>query len=220
MKLAQAGVKMGCHHCKGSLACCRVHGSGSSRDVEQALQLARESAAQGSKYGLYMMGYFIMGLGSVGPALCAKYGFKEKEEDERAAVYFRQACDLGLVEAFNELAFLLQNSNSVAKDTKEAFRLYTIAAGFGHPAANEGVGYFLLRGIGTSVDKAAAGRHLKVAAELGCVAAPRMLLECEDPSPDSSAKKVRLPLWMRVHKHVITTSHTQFCCDAAAAARA
>ena len=189
---------MGCYHCKGALACCLAHGWGGSRDAEKALQLAQESAGQGSKYGLYMMGYFVMGLGSLGKDVSAKYGFREKEEDERAAVYFRQACDLGLVEAFNELAFLLQNSNSVAKDSKEAFRLYTIAAGFGHPAANEGVGYFLLRGIGTSVDKAAAARHLKVAAELGCVAAPRMLLECQDPSHDTSAKKVRVSLRFRV----------------------
>jgi hypothetical protein len=52
----------------------------------------------------------------------------------------------------------------------------------------------LLRGLGTPVDKVAAARHLKVAAASGCMAALRLLPECEDAVRDASEKVVRATL--------------------------
>jgi TPR repeat protein len=195
-QLAYAGAQVGCHHCKGALACCLVHGWGTERDADQGLKLAKESLFQGSKYGNYMWGYCLLGLGNIDEAVGVKHCNNPKQDSHHAGLYLSAASDLGLVEAHNELAFAYQSIDAF-RDLSDAYRLYCQAADFGHPAAIESAGYCLLRGVGTHVDIVAAARHLKVAAESGCIGALRLLLECEDASRDTSADKVRatLQLW-------------------------
>lgn len=192
-------MQAGCHHCKGALACCLLHGWGTERDVDQALALAKESSTQGSKYGNYMLGYALSGLCDIDDALFVKHGVKEQHKAEQAGMLFSAASDSGLVEAHYELAHAFQSKDAF-QNPEHVFRLCCQAADFGHPAAHESVGYFLLRGTGAPVDKVAAARHLKAAAESGCMGALRLLSECESvpkniyTSRDSSGNQVRIAL--------------------------
>jgi TPR repeat protein len=195
-QIALAGVRAGCHHCKGALACCLLHGWGSERDVDHALALAKESSTQGSKYGYYMLGYALSDFCGIDDALYVKHGIKEQDKAEQAGMLFSAASDSGLVEAHYELAHAFQSKDAF-QNPEQVFRLCSQAADFGHPAAHESVGYFLLRGTGTRVDKVAAARHLEAAAESGCIGALRLLSECESvpknvyASRDSSGNQVR-----------------------------
>ena len=188
--LAYAGAQAGCHHCKGALACCLAHGWGTSRDIDQALQLTIASSEQSSKFGNYMLGFFISGLGNIDEAQSIKYGMKAKREARLDAFHLSAASDQGLVEGRNELAYHLQHKEA-SRDRERAFHLYSEAASFGHPGANESVGYFLMRGVGTTMDKVAAARYLNIAADAGCLGALRLLLELGDPSRDVSTDMVR-----------------------------
>lgn len=191
-RLANAGVQTGCPHCKGALACCLLHGWGTKKDVDLALKFTKESSAEYSKYGNYLMAYIILGLTNVDAALSTKHGI-QLHDTQRALFLLSSASDQGLVEAHSDLAYASQ-INTAHPDLARVYRLYCQAADFGHPAATECVGHMLLRGLGTPVDKVAAARHLKVAAASGCMAALRLLPECEDAVRDASEKVVRATL--------------------------
>jgi TPR repeat protein len=158
--------------------------------MDLALQLTIASSEQSSKFGNYMLGFFISGLGNIDEALSIKYGMKAKREAKLDAFYLSAASDQGRVEGRNELAYHLQHKEA-SRDRERAFQLYSEAASFGHPGANESVGYFLMRGVGTTMDKVAAARYLNIAADAGCLGALRLLLELGDPSRDVSTDMVR-----------------------------
>jgi hypothetical protein len=158
--------------------------------MDLALQLTIASSEQSSKFGNYMLGFFISGLGNIDEALSMKYGMKAKRETKLDTFYLSAASDQGLVEGRNELAYHLQHKEA-SRDRERAFHLYSQAASFGHPGANESVGYFLMRGVGATMDRVAAERYLNIAAEAGCLGALRLLLELGDPSRDVSIDMVR-----------------------------
>jgi TPR repeat protein len=56
-QLVEQGARLKCSHCLGGLARCLAGGFGCAKDPERCLQLARESAAAGSRYGQYMVGW-------------------------------------------------------------------------------------------------------------------------------------------------------------------
>ena len=55
-QLADSGLRLGCCDCKGALAHCVLYGHGCPENAALALTLARQSAAAGSSFGLYMLG--------------------------------------------------------------------------------------------------------------------------------------------------------------------
>jgi hypothetical protein len=56
LQLADSGVRLGCCDCKGALAHCLLNGHGCAKNAALALTLAQQSAAAGSRFGLYMLG--------------------------------------------------------------------------------------------------------------------------------------------------------------------
>jgi hypothetical protein len=56
LQLADSGVRLGCCDCKGALAHCLLYGYGGAENAALALTLAQQSAAAGSRFGLYMLG--------------------------------------------------------------------------------------------------------------------------------------------------------------------
>ena len=108
---------MGCNHSKGALAACLAFGRGTCVDSSRALQLARDSAAADSAYGLALLGYMLdMGEGVA--------------HDARAAVacYTRAAHSHGLADAQNSLGSMLESGDGVQKSMEEAARAYRLAA--------------------------------------------------------------------------------------------
>jgi TPR repeat protein len=56
-QLVEQGARLKCCHCQGALSRCLAGGFGCAKDPERCRQLARESAAAGSRYGQYMVGW-------------------------------------------------------------------------------------------------------------------------------------------------------------------
>ena len=94
-RAAREGTRLGCAHSKGVLALCYAWGVGCSRDCTRAMQLARESAVAGSKYGNYTLGR--LHFNGEGGALQA---------DELVVTKFRMAADEQLDAAQWGMGFL------------------------------------------------------------------------------------------------------------------
>ncbi len=54
--LVEKGTRLGCHHCQGVMAFCYGAGVGCETDRVRSLELARESAGRGSRYGQFTLG--------------------------------------------------------------------------------------------------------------------------------------------------------------------
>lgn len=147
---------MGCSHSKGALAACLAFGRGASIDRARALQLARESAADDSAYGLAILGYMLdMGEGA--------------RRDARAAVacYARAAHVHGLADAQNSLGSMLETGDGVTTSKEEAARVYSLAAAQGLAPAMFNLAALYDNGEGVARDEAAAVALYMQAAHLG-----------------------------------------------------
>jgi TPR repeat protein len=116
-KLAAEGNVKGCIHCAGVLSLCLLQGWGVAKDVERARQLARTSAAAGSRYGQFALGTF--------------YEISENEVLETRGQYQLSVAQ-GLDAAQYGLGFYYQFFDG---DNEEALRLYRLAAAQGFDLA-------------------------------------------------------------------------------------
>ena len=126
--LAEEGARFGCHHCQGVLAYClgNCPGCGSSArpdpyvvDETRALELARESAAAGSRYGQHTLGTLL----------------EDANDYAQALLQYRLAAEQGLDDAQCQLGRMYEFGRGVALDHVEALRLYHLAAAQGLPQA-------------------------------------------------------------------------------------
>jgi hypothetical protein len=63
--LVEQGARLKCSHCIGALSRCLIGGFGCVKDAERGRKMAYQSAAAGSKYGQYMVGWLLhTGFGS------------------------------------------------------------------------------------------------------------------------------------------------------------
>ena len=113
-ELAEQGARLGCHHCQGVMAFCYWSGCGCEADDVRSLEMARESAGKGSRYGQ-----------------CA-LGFREGPE---AVAFFRLAAEQGLASAQAKLGEMYDIGYGVVEDIAESQRWYKLAAAQGHPDA-------------------------------------------------------------------------------------
>jgi TPR repeat protein len=198
--IALAGQRMGCTHSKGALAACLAFGRGVSVDRDQALRLARESAAGDSPYGLAILGYMIdMGEGvrrdaqsavacyaraahvhgladaqnSLGSMLESGEGAQQSKE--QAAVMYGLAAAQGLAPAMFNLAALYDNGEGVKKDEHAAASLYMQAASQGHRGAQFTIGFMFERGMGIVKSRSSAVRWYRAAASQGDALAQQAL---------------------------------------------
>ena len=123
-ELAEAGARLGCHHCQGVLAMCYLLGLGCELDEERSLELACESSGKGSRYGQHTLGRW------------HRYGEGGLAVDYAQAVaLYRLAAAQGLDDAQCSLGGMFYYGNGVAQDDAEALRWWQLAAAQGHPPA-------------------------------------------------------------------------------------
>ena len=123
-ELAEEGARLGCHHCQGVMAWCYMWGDGCVKDKARSLELARESAGKGSKYGQHTLGkLYQMGWGGV----AQDYG--------QALALYRLAAAQNLDGAQVRLGEMYDRGDGVAQDLAESLRLYQLAAAQGHREA-------------------------------------------------------------------------------------
>ncbi len=145
-----------CSHCLGCLACCYAEGWGVCRNATRALCLAEKSAAGGSAFGLYMMGWFSEngnGVAVVNRPL--------------ALAYYKHASSLGLAAAHNNAAFMCAHGDGVPRDLGEAIRLYKLAVAQGDSDAQYNLACMLEEGYGTRRDIDQSLQLYTAAAEQG-----------------------------------------------------
>jgi tetratricopeptide (TPR) repeat protein len=128
LKLAKAGVALGCAHSKGALGRCYIWGCGVAADEARGLALGRESEAAGSCFGQYVVG------------LCYRFGWGGVAQDYTEAVpLFRLAAAQGHAHAQFNLGVMFECGQGVAQDRAEAIRLYRLAIAQGHASAHAGL---------------------------------------------------------------------------------
>ncbi|SMF24409.1 TPR repeat [Tistlia consotensis] len=89
----------------------------------------------------------------------------------RAADWYRQAADAGVIAAQNNLALLYAKGEGVPRDLAMAAKLWEQAAVRGHPTAQYNLGLLHLRGEGVERDDAQGAAWIHKAAEAGVPAA-------------------------------------------------
>jgi TPR repeat protein len=156
-ELVEEGARLGCHHCQGVWALCRLYGFGCAKDEAWALALARKSSAEGSKYGQWSLGKLYQnGAGGVAQdyaAAAAQYELAAAQNCDRAQV---------------DLGYMHHNGLGVAKDRAEALRWYMLAAAQGLGSGLKGIGWYYETGCGVvAADKGKAIRWYERAAAAG-----------------------------------------------------
>jgi len=155
-ELAQEGARVGCHHYQGVMAYCYLNGCGCERDSARSLELARESSANGSRYGQFTLGW----LHAEGRGGLAMDGAK-------AFPLFRLAALQGLDAAEFDVGCCYLYGDSVAQDYAEALRLFHLAAAQGHADALYKVAHFHRYGHSVPLDVAEAVRWYRRAQAAG-----------------------------------------------------
>jgi TPR repeat protein len=159
LKLATAGVALGCTDCKGLLGLHYTKGYGVSADEAKGFELGIESAASGSCYGQFLVG------------LCYMWGLGVSEDKHEAVRLWRLAANQGNALAQTNLAYMLENGEAVAQDKVEAVRLYRLASQQGVATAQYNLAGMLEHGTGVAKDTVEAVRFYRLAVEQGHFAA-------------------------------------------------
>jgi len=166
--LALQGQQLGCSDSAGVLAYCIARGWVSPPDGCHSLQLARDSAAAGSRYGQY--------------ALCFASDSREEAVVE---------CQLAAAQGFHEAQRWLggvnegkpfESQEQHQRDCEDSFRWHKLAADAGNPDSCYLVAQHYDVGFIVAADQAEAIRYLKRARAaghpnlVGCMAASRLSL--------------------------------------------
>jgi TPR repeat protein len=156
--LARFGAENGCPHCTGVLARCHLGGDGCQEDLDEAKKLAKESAAAGSHYGDFVLGYLAY----------------DRGHHDLAKRHWQKAASLGLAVAMVNLATMyLRETQEIKFDLRrglgseratldvifleaDAFELLNDACQKGHPKAWQelGVMYFYGTYVPLNMDNA------------------------------------------------------------------
>jgi TPR repeat protein len=123
-KLAAEGNLKGCTHCAGVLSLCLLQGWGVARDVERAWQLARKSAAAGSRYGQFALATLLDQI--------SQNDVETVVAQKLAQAQYQLSAAQGLDAAQYALGF---HHHLTLGDNEEAQRLYRLAAAQGFPLA-------------------------------------------------------------------------------------
>jgi TPR repeat protein len=157
LQVAEAGMRLGCVHCTGIVAYCFTDGCERLKiDRVRALQLARESAAAGSRYGQFVLGR-LHWFGWGGLAMNVAEGL----------MHFRLAAAQGLDQAQRWLGMMYRVGSGLAPDQAEALRWYRKAADQGLPYACYEVAHCYEDGRGVAANRTKAIRWYKVALAAG-----------------------------------------------------
>jgi len=164
---AVQACRLGCPHGSGVIAYCLVRGIGCRRSRERAVELARASAAAGSRYGQFVMGWM------------HRYGCGVfvRRHNAQALAYFRLAAQQGLDLAQCSLGDMHADGHCVALDLAEAMRWWQLAGAQRHPNSCYIIGWYYERGFaGVAADRAEAIRWYSLALAGGHTAAANQLM--------------------------------------------
>jgi len=169
--LASFGVRRGCPHCKGVLARCFLGGIGCDESIVVAKYLAEKSAAAGSRYGHFVLGYLAY----------------DRGHHDLAKNNWKKAAELGLAVAQVNLGMLFLNESHALRRTIEddqgseraaldalileadAFDLFIEACKKGHPKAWQELGVMYFHGIYVALNMDNASACFKHSREAGNV---------------------------------------------------
>ena len=156
-EVSAIGANLGCPHNKGILSCCYAYGRGVAEDRVKGFELARQSAADGSRIGQYSIGK------------CYLMGWGVARDGTEAVRLWLLAAAQGNAVAQNNLGCMFRDGHGVAQDDAEAVRLFRLAAA-GHsncdyPQAS--LGFMLESGRGVAQDGAEAVRLYRLSAARG-----------------------------------------------------
>jgi len=152
--LVEKGTRLGCHDCQGVMAFCYGAGVGCEEDMVRSLELARESAGRGSRYGQFTLGKLLF------------HGQGGAARDKGAAfALFRLAATFDGAQV--DIGDMYRDGHFVDRDRAEALRWYHLAAAQGNPTALYNVASCYEEGDGIRKSKAAAIRWYKRAQAAG-----------------------------------------------------
>jgi TPR repeat protein len=167
-ELAKEGARLGCHHCKGVMACCYFFACGCNEHYARSLKLARDSAGRGSRYGQFTLGQLYLRGRSLGLKGGPEFDDAGPEfDDAQAVALFRLAAAQGLDVAQCQLGIMLQSGWCVVRDWTEGLRLLHLAAAQGYPEALYEVAACYEHGYGVAADVAEAIRWYRRAQTAG-----------------------------------------------------
>jgi TPR repeat protein len=158
-ELASGGALLGCSDCKGVLAFVHWFGMECEENEVRAQKFARESADDGSRYGLYTQGLIILHQNEscVASRLLAD-----------GVECIRQAAAQGLDRAHQTLGiFNINGSHGVFENQVEGMRMLRLAAAQGYPPALHFVAICYERGLGVPQSKLSAIEWMVRAQEAG-----------------------------------------------------
>jgi TPR repeat protein len=182
--LAEEGARFGCYHCQGVMACFYHFGLGCRPNQVRSLELARESAGRGSRYGQYTLGQ-LHGFGRVELERGIVYAFGRaglKRDFDQQLVFLRLAAAQGLDAAQCQLGALISDGYHsggyrIAHDPAEGLRLFQLAAAQGCPEALSMVAECHQFGSGVASDVAEAIRWYRRAQTAGNADAADIILK-------------------------------------------
>jgi hypothetical protein len=115
-----------------------------NQDVVKGLALARESAAEGSMFGQFVLGS------------CLYAGRGVAKDNSEAVRLWRLAAAQGHAGAQFNLGAMFANGEDVEKDDAKAVELYRLAAAQGDASAQNNLGVMFEKGPGVAKDRAEA----------------------------------------------------------------
>jgi TPR repeat protein len=122
-EFASAGAELGCAHSKGALAYCLIQYDDPLENVMNGLELAKQSAANDSSFGLFAHG------------MCYFAGMGVGKDDAEAVRLFKLAAQQEHASAQYFLGNCFYVGEGVAQDKAEAMRYWRLAAAQGHKKA-------------------------------------------------------------------------------------
>jgi TPR repeat protein len=152
-ELASNGAQSGCNDSKALLAVCLYYGCGCTKNVDEALILAKESADQGNKYGHLIYGRILY--------------WKDGESRATAIQHYMISAKMGLNEGLLTMGSMYMNGIYLPMDKKNGLVLIMKAADQKHGPAYEQLGRCYEFGDGVPVDKSEARKWYQMAVDAG-----------------------------------------------------
>lgn len=152
-EFASKGAQSGCDNCKALLAVCLNYGCGCTKNVDEALILAKESADQGNKYGHLIYGRILY--------------WKSDERRDIAIRHYMISAEMGLNEALLTIGSIHMGGIYLPMDKKRGLELVMKAADQKHGPAYDQLGKCYEFGDGVPVNKSEARKWYQLAVEAG-----------------------------------------------------
>ena len=152
-ELASNGAQSGCNDSKALLAVCLYYGCGCTKNVDDALMLAKESADQGNKYGHLIYGRILF--------------WKSDKSRVTAVEHYMSSAQMGLKEGLLTIGHMYVIGLYLPVDKQKGLGLIMKVANQNYGPAYEQLGRCYEIGDGVPVNKSEAKKLYKMAVDAG-----------------------------------------------------